>query len=1698
MGELKEQSNPFSTGGGGVNFETRVQASFVVALLAGTPVPCLPTSARVKEIGFQNRYAGVHTDDLQIIAEDFSKKKYCLHIQIKHEITVSDSSESTFAEVVRAAWEDFKNPQFDGRTDAIVLISGPLTKVDVANTIPVLEWARYSSSADDFLKKSNTEGFTSAKKIERLNSIRTQLDRANGDLLSDHEFWSFLKVFHLISYDLDQSSSVTASLLGSLLRQHSELAPSTVLAQVVTTAQDFNQNAGILTVNNVPIDLINLFKSSVTQSLECDIKKLSERSHHIYFGISNAVRGIHIPREEAVQSVRNACEEGGFVFVTGERGAGKSGVVKDYVQSRSPDAGVFYVRTEDFDKNHLNDVFASMGIGSSLSQLASYFSLIKEKILVIESIEKVLELNNPAAFTDLLNFIRPQNGWCVIATGRDYAYQQLAFNYFQPCGLNFKSVKVPGFTVAQVENVCNYIPALKQLTGNAGTAGLLRNPFFIDLAARAVSNGAEFEPSNTEEEFRKIVWKSVIEKQSDRREGMPARRKSAFIAVAKLRAKRMVFGVPETDFDPAVIAKLEEDNLIHRDPRSSLLSPAHDVLEDWALGEFIESEYIASLGAPNVFLAAIGSEPAINRGFRLWLSFKLAAGAELTELIGKTLTSDDVAGYWKDEVIATILQSSDPAAFLELMKRSLLSERASLLIRFYFIIRIACQRPMEGWSGFQANDSRNDTSFLLFLRPHGKGWEALINFTFENRMLLGEEVFPHVVELIHTWSGIITIWNEPPAESAMVGNICLFLLEKIESYGREKLQSKVLQVLLKIVSAIPEEFNVLVERDVFASKRRSDRPSYVDEFVRLALVGEAVAILCRHRPDFIIRLARHEWLQPEEADDDGAHYRFRSGIGLGESYGLEDEHDYFPASGSRGPFKYLLKYHPRQGLDFVLDICCVCAAKHAASEYGQQQVEQVLGFLDEMIVEKVLIHSNDGIKISHFASPHLWKGYRGHSTVPYVLQCALMALENWLVEYVESPPSKNELPWIYDYVLKNSNSVLTTAVLASVAVGFPEQVGSSAYPLLRCAGLYKLDLRRGVEERAGEEINWFATQRDQMSRLYEEERRVSALRPWRKETLEVLAAKLQFFEVHRIEVYKIIDELSELAETSDDKSLKFMIHRINTRAWEAVADEENKRIVYQSAGILSDDLHQIQVEHQDKHAHDFTVTRLYAWSRKIFEAPTIDKRGMIEFDEAIADARRILDLFLEGNVGNFQVMALGAVATTAAVAVRDYFEVLSVEEFNWCLELILQIIFLNSDDRSGHMAIDATDASGAAACAYVLPKLLEFDLDAEQLAELHYAIVTSITHANIHVCGAAAKGVRDYLWSRDEDLANRCFGGALEFARLELESSNGSLRALRNDNPDTLSTQWSTIVSEFRENLLEAEVNFDPSGITPQTHSLWRVHIPMLMVPFGSYGDSRHCLLSRVVTIVYEDEKEQRQSNRSCRLNHDVKKVIQDCLAEHVIATKSDNFKPVLDLLLAGCKKAPTFIYLIKLRFDSVMEQQSDYDGMWELWNLLEPQLYEIAIDDVNTNYSGRRYNRNTFLRGMLYGDGEYPDHPARIRAIEAGERHLLNFFARSAQNSLVFEALCSLMYHFHALFFDKGIHILASEYRKNPCILGLQGNTAFCLEMSIAKYLQLSDKLSVKMYEACLDLLTGIVETGSARAYYLRESLIRTRRIAV
>jgi len=1697
---LKQQSNPFSTGGGGVNFETRVQAAFAVSLLTRSCVPCMSTDMRAKELKFQNKYEGVNTDDFVLIASDASSNESKLFAQVKHEITISESDDSMFAEVINSAWKDFKNNSFNFKHDSIALITGPLPKLDVNNTLPILEWAKYSSSATEFFKKLETVGFASKAKLQRLNIFRTQLTNANaGKEITDDELWSFLKVFQLISYDLDRKYSVVASLLCSLIQNFSTESPTLVLAKIVTCVQEFNQNAGTLTLGNVPNEVSSLFKLSGGANFNDDIYKLQERGENIFAGIANTISSFHVDRHEQLAEISELYSECNFLFVTGARGTGKSGIVKDFISTKSKDVPVFYLRAEDLDKSHLNDVFTSFGMNSTLGQLEGCFSLLAEKILVIESLEKILELTCGNAFVDLLQYIKRQSGWSIIATGRDYAYQQLVFNYLQPSEIQFGSINIEGFTNDQIEQVCEQVPKLKPLISNSSLVELLRVPFFIEIAARAISNGALFQSGDTEIDFRNTVWATVISKDVDRKAGMPAKRRSTFIEIAKQRAKKMVFGIRDTEFDPEVISKLEEDNLIHRDQRLSLISPIHDVLEDWALEEFIESEYIENSHDLSTFLSTIGNEPAINRAFRLWLYRRLKFDDEINEFIEEILITDSVESYWKDETIAAILQNDSPITFLYTLKSQLLKDDCSLLIRFCFILRITCQRPGLLHNEILTKDETSGLIKFLFLQPHGNGWGALINFIYDFQHDLSNSVFTHIVEVIDEWCGLINIYDDLPKESKKVGLLALWLLESVKnSYQDEGRREKILNVLLKVSPAIETEFDELMSQDVFVSKVTPQRLNYVNELSSLSLVGVNVPMLCKRRPEFVVKLSLHEWLlQHPEEDEYG--YRAYPRIEVEESFGLETERDFFPASGAKGPFKYLLQFHPRIALDFIIKLCNLTAQKYAESEFAApSDNESILPLAHETVVRQIELTLNDGSIVKQYTSPHLWKGYRGLSTLPCVLQCALMGLENWLVEYVSKCDTNNQIEWLFDYLLRSSNSVMPASVLASVAIGFPKKVGKAVYPLLKSSALYHLDLERMTKEMGGNEPNWFASSfnRDVMSKFYVEERREAALKAWRKESLETLITRLQFEEDYKEDVLNIVDELIAEASERNEENLRFMVHRVDTRSWEAIEDKENNRIILQSNSELPEDLKQVQNKFNKKFDHDNVVIRLNLWAKKRFEENILSDEYFVSHIEALDTAESLLIALQNNEIHSFTEMAVSAITTAAAVCIRDELTNLSTDQKKWCFDIILECVCMHADIIEGRTAYD-----GSGACAFVLSKLFDLDLDEEDIERLKYAIATALTHENVSVSACAAKGVREFLWSIDSELASFCVSGAVEFARFRREDSMAHrFYHLKGDELERALENWNNLITTFRKNLLRGNFKLSANNISLESHSPWFIHIPILLLPFGSNNNEHIQLLKKIVNFVYDSEYHDYRANNDEKFTHEIKTQIQDCLTEHVIYSRSSEFIPFKELLALGCSKAPRFIYSLKLSFDVAMEKEADFDAIWSLWSILATEAHKIALNDVNDRYIGLQNDLNRLLCGILYADCPWQGHENEEKDIKRGARYLLDFAKQSANNSHVFEALASLMYQFHQVFFDKAIHILAAKFSNNPDIIAKQINTAYYLEMSIGRYLQIENRgtLSRKMYNACIELLTGIVETGSARAYYLREHLIRSRKIAV
>jgi energy-coupling factor transporter ATP-binding protein EcfA2 len=1701
----KNLINPASSGSLGAFFETRVQAAFVVFMLTSRISPCLPQWP-IQKIKLQGRYAGFNIDDFIVFTKDESTGQEAkLLAQIKRSITITEEND-TFKEVIQAAWTDFNNPDiFNKDADVFALI----TVVSDTNLRTILDWARHSEDENEFLYKISKGKFSSERKQNLLKAFRTQLQNANGGLaLSDHQLWVFLKHFYQLGYDLDSDSSSILQLVLSLISKSSNNDPLSIWEKILGEVQSFNPDAGTLSPLSISKEIRDSLDMEKNPHFAHDLKKLNDRGKYIIDGIRSEIGGFHVKRPELLAQLIESSAENKFVILLGERGCGKSSLVREFTGTLIGKEPVFCLRTEDLDKPHLDNVFSAFGLTSSLGDLEEGLALMPKKYLLIESLEKLLELQNKTAFNDLIQFIQRHPEWTVIASCREYAFQPISFAFLQPSGVDYVTIPISGFSEDNITQLCEKFKILKPFAENLLLKPLLKNPFLSDLAYRVINNGKTFSNSEGEREFREAVWSDIISKESERTDGMPIRRRRVFIAVAVKRAKQMVYEVSSTEFDATALLKLEADNLIHRNPSNSRVRPDHDVFEDWAIVEYIEEKFQSSTGETKEFLDSIGHEPAMNRAFRLWLDQRLKDGEDIKPLILSILNDEKIERIWQDETITAVLQGQNPLGFLYELKDQLFANDSELLKRFCFILRIACKIPNnELLSQLPIKEEMSKyLSNAIFLNPHGPGWDAVIHFLFTEKQNISKSLLPHVSSVLEEWSSQIHIDNDLPPNSREVGILALHLLSGVkDSYREDEERKKLLNVIVRIVPAIQNEFHKLLETDLFQEECKKRRPRYIDDLVAIALRKQETKFLCKYVPDTVINIAWHEWIKvPSDDDDNDRGYGYRD---ADECFGLDKyktDMKFFPPSGEKGPFSSLLRSPSANGLDFILGFLNTTADSYAHSEFDDP--DKFPNLPDDMKstgVQEVEITLNDGSKIKQYCSKRLWVGYRGHEVIPYILQCALMALENWMIDLVTIFDRPEFFEALFNKILRQSNSVMPTAVLASIATGFPEKLGKAAFPILRTPEFYGLDLERMVHERGGNESNLFVPKIDPLADIYIEERRKAALRPWRKKDIEWLIGYLQFTS-RRGEILKILDDLR--SKTGNDENWRFRLHRIDSRDWKPEVDKENSRIVF-SPQNMEPDLVEIQKETESEQTLNNRFYSLCLWSDKLLKNETLDREYYTTWRDAYEEVESLSTIIQTNTKGDASdILSSGlflfsrCLVNGAVVLLRDHHDEITSENFSLGFDLILNTIIVHANSRNPAAIMDETDSSGAAAAASVLPIFLDFASNDEEKIIVKTIIAIALTHVNKNVRIKAANGVRNYLWQRDPDFAQKCILGIIEYSRLDaLEQKNFK----KTDDPN----EW---LFDFREKIARGEITTDITNITFESHSPEHLLTSCLMIPNGSTDPEYIFHISRMLELFGKAEQDEESHDSHVRegyrerMDYKLPTEFGKLLSDHLFnISDSDVRQKYEEQLQLLCDTAPDLVKWVLLWTFVSADKTKKRDRYWELWSALSGHMQKIAINNSKNQSRSNGYendlvkNQHKLIRDMLFSDLQPHQVEYERDNLIQGKDLIINFIDTAGLNSVVFESASKLMFQYPDVFFESGLKMLAKHQKAVGGTQLFTRNSAFYLEMCINRFLTENCKsISKVLYHSCQILLDALVDTGSSGAYYLREQMVRSKKI--
>ena len=162
------------------------------------------------------------------------------------------------------------------------------------------------------------------------------------------------------------------------------------------------------------------------------LRAVKEHSDLIFRGIrADFGQGFHLARAALTQKVLSELKTSQVVLVSGPAGSGKSAVGKEVVSLLSNDHFTFGFRAEEFAQPHLDATLQAAQIPTNGTTLAAILAAQDRKIVVVESIERLLEKPTRDAFADLMTLVSDDAGMGVILTCRDYSIDQVRASFLQ-------------------------------------------------------------------------------------------------------------------------------------------------------------------------------------------------------------------------------------------------------------------------------------------------------------------------------------------------------------------------------------------------------------------------------------------------------------------------------------------------------------------------------------------------------------------------------------------------------------------------------------------------------------------------------------------------------------------------------------------------------------------------------------------------------------------------------------------------------------------------------------------------------------------------------------------------------------------------------------------------------------------------------------------------------------------------------------------------------------------------------------------------------------------------------------------------------------------------------------------------------------------------------------------------------------------
>lgn len=1683
----KRVPSPISTGGEGVFFEQHVAAYWLAQLLIRS-IPPILIDTGVTEVHFQTEHLGFNTDDFLVVCARAGAANARLVGQVKRSFTIS-AADDECKKAIGDFWKDFKKADpFDPQHDRFVLVTLRGTNTLLENFVGLLDCARGAADREEFQRRLSLGGFISKKSVHQCNELCHIVGALEGTPVTAKDLWPFLRVLHVLSLDLHTSTSQTEAHIKTLLALKSTdpdpVAGATAAWDaLLALASEAGPAARSLNRADLPAALVQAY-GEVGANEQRVLTALKDHTEFVLRKIRTTIGpAFHLRRAGIVQNVLAAIEAKQVVLITGPAGSGKSVIGKEAVSFLSREFFAFGFRVEEFAVAHIDETLHNSQIPARATELQAILGAQGRKVLVIESVERLLEKPTREAFSHLMTLAQGDDGLGILMTCRDYSVEQVQASFLRPAGIDHAVIEVPPLDDTALQEIQAAFPSLAVPLGNPALREILRNPYFIDKALQIPWDAGRPLPEN-ERDFRAVFWRQIVRADQNPADGMPRLREEALQELAVRRARALSDYVPAIGLNAAAIALLKQDSLVVSPDRNALLvATAHDVLEDWAILQWIEEQHLTDETSFKALSSAIGPHPAVRRSYRKWVAELVDRDAPAADrLFSAAIAQADVPAQFRDDTLVSLLKAPSASEFLTQHEAELLAHDRAILKRVIHLLRVACMTS-PAWLA----DVRGHSSILSV--PDGAVWATVVGLVHRNIGSFGPEDTPLLLALIEDAVRGVSWWAPDIDGAEHIAGIAHWILPRFDDYRGGDTRTRILKVTAKIPKADPARFEAVLRGQ---NREGLQRDPVTEEFRDILLAGVDGAPAARDLPDLLISVALDTFLATEEylrAEPYGG-----SSIDVDLYFGIKEHlrHDFFPASAFRGPWINLLTHHPRKGLEFLLQVF-----NHSAEWYAHPRLRDRL----EPAWEVELTFAN-GTTRKQWVNPRLWGLYRGMTVGPYVLQSLLMAFEKWLLDYAKSHPEG--LDAVLLEILQRSDSAALAAVVASVATAHPHRSGEALLVLLSVQDYIEIDRSRMAGEHQTSSLTGlFPTLRAE-NEIYEEERKKSNALPHRKCDLETAIANLQLGPLAP-RVHDIIDKYIAALPAPDkrdkhDLTWQLALHRMDFRQYDladvqpaadetpaANGEEPPKNYIRLEPKPPAPEVQELMDESTKRLGEMNARLGVYMWGLQIFQRDS-GSADPAQWPEKLASAQGM------DRAAEHPDNSRNAPGFVAAVCVRDHWDEMSPEEKDWCIDVICSEISRHADQWGTIDRVQRFSMLADRPCAFVVPLLLSKTLTETQTPRVRQAFVAALTHPIDEVRWYATWGIDDKFWAANPALALRAVNAVATEAALADRNWNAEekKRYDKRRTPDSISAAAAEDVRQRfwteGEIAADAHVRFDITEIFgAEAHA--KVLAILGQVPNEPLAVAAHRRASEDLVKCW-NRKRDRSPDRRDR-NFHWEQAISDRIQQFAMRASDADAEQVLQPMLDAVDRHPREVHNVIQGFTTSEDSNPNTPHYWFLWNLFAEQVKRAKW----LAHLDREHPHGSEVLSTIFLTAWWQDNVRHWRSLEGYAHNVDALFDALPPVWIVLDSYVRFLYHIGERSMPAAfVHIANALRRGNPADMLRESNTVFMLEVLLQRHVYarpLELKRDPALREAIVLMLDVLVESGSSAAFRMRDDFV-------